>query len=221
MRRFIPISLGLMLVLGAVVLAALASSAAAGPERKAAASPPARQIAALKQQVRVLRNQLATTRSTVARLQQQNAALTRAGIARNLDAVKAANDKYRAVDAAVAAGYVPSSPCESSPAGGMGIHYVNAAVLMSGKFDPLTPPILVYAPTASGLELVAAEYFKPDADQDLATDGDRPSAFGRAFDGPMLGHSPTMPKHFDVHVWLWKRNPSGMFAQWNPDVRCS
>jgi hypothetical protein len=28
---------------------------------------------------------------------------------------------------------------------------------------------------------------------------------------------------FDVwalHVWVWKHNPSGMFADWNPQVSC-
>ena len=39
-----------------------------------------------------------------------------------------------------------------------------------------------------------------DADQNLTTDGDRPSLFGRAFDVPMLGHSPTMPIHYDLHT---------------------
>ena len=70
------------------------------------------------------------------------------------------------------------------------------------------------------LELVAAEWFKPDADQDVTTDHDRPTLFDRAFDGPMLGHGGGMPIHFDLHVWLWKRNPSGIFASWNPAVVC-
>ena len=91
--------------------------------------------------------------------------------------------------------------------------------MRSGKLDPAKPPVLVYAPTANGgFQLVAAEYFKPDADQNVKTDDDRPSLFARAFDGPMLGHAPGMPSHDDLHVWLWKHNPSGTFAPWNPDV---
>ena len=27
-------------------------------------------------------------------------------------------------------------------------------------------------------------------------------------------------KHYDLHVWLWKKNPAGLFAPTNPDVRC-
>ena len=46
------------------------------------------------------------------------------------------------------------------------------------------------------------------------------SLFGVPFDGPMLGHEPGMPKHYDLHVWLYERNPAGLFAAWNPRVHC-
>jgi hypothetical protein len=49
---------------------------------------------------------------------------------------------------------------------------------------------------------------------------DRPSLFGVKFDGPMLGHEAGMPIHHDLHLWLWKHNPSGLFAMWNPRVHC-
>jgi hypothetical protein len=102
----------------------------------------------------------------------------------------------------------------------MGFHYVSGAAMADGKLDPARPEILLYAPGPSGPVLIGAEYFKPDADQDLQTDNDRPTLFGRAFDGSMLGHTPTMPKHYDLHAWFFKRNPSGMFAVWTPDVSC-
>jgi hypothetical protein len=102
----------------------------------------------------------------------------------------------------------------------MGFHYVSGAAMADGKIDPARPEILLYAPGASGLQLIGVEYFKPDADQNLSTDDDRPLLFGRAFDGPMLGYAPGMPRHYDLHVWLWKRNPAGVFAVWNPDVSC-
>ena len=148
--------------------------------------------------------------------------------ARQLRTVKAALDKYRSVEVAEAAGYKAEGPCESTPVdadaswwgGAMGIHYVNGALL--GKpVNPMKPAILTYAPQADGsLKLLAAEYFKPDADQSLLTDGDRPSGFGRAFDGPMKGHAPGMPVHYDLHVWLLKANPDGLFAAFNPQVSC-
>jgi hypothetical protein len=152
------------------------------------------------------------------------------GLTAQLAKVKAALNKYRDVDVAKADGYAPASPCEQIPklklqtsfGGGMGIHYVNNALMKPGPFNVTKPPILVYAPkVGGGLQLVAAEWFKPDADQNVMTDGDRPSLFGRQFDGPMLGHAPGMPIHYDLHVWLWKHNADGMFAEWNPDVTCS
>ena len=51
----------------------------------------------------------------------------------------------------------------------------------------------------------------------------RPTLFGRQMDGPMEGHAPIMPAelhHWDLHVWLWKDNPAGMFTPTNPAVRC-
>ena len=82
------------------------------------------------------------------------------------------------------------------------------------------PEAVLYEPTGKGRKLVAIEYVVPDRDQDLSTDGDRPSLFGDAFDGPMPGHTPGMPVHYDLHVWAWEANPNGTFAQWNPNVHC-
>jgi hypothetical protein len=48
-----------------------------------------------------------------------------------------------------------------------------------------------------------------------------PQLFGQTFQGPMPGHVPGMPWHWDLHVWVWANNPSGMFAQWNPALSCA
>ena len=66
--------------------------------------------------------------------------------------------------------------------------------------------------------LVGVEFFS--ADGVPGTDDDRPSLFGQPFDGPMPGHFPGQPDHYDLHVWLWRFNPAGMFAQFNPRVSC-
>ena len=47
-----------------------------------------------------------------------------------------------------------------------------------------------------------------------------PSVLGQTFQGPMPGHVPGMPWHWDLHVWIWAPNPSGTFAQWNPRLSC-
>jgi hypothetical protein len=47
-----------------------------------------------------------------------------------------------------------------------------------------------------------------------------PSLFGQTFQGPMPGHNPQMPWHYDLHVWLFESNPSGLFAPFNPAFSC-
>jgi hypothetical protein len=210
MKQQLTRAVALLLVAAAV--GAAAASAGNGGHKASRAAALRQQVAALKAQARRLNDRYSP-----------------AGISRQLAKVKAALDKYQSVDAAKADGYAPASPCEATPTdpdaswwgGGMGVHFVNPKLMAPGPIDPAKPPILTYLPTAGGgYQLLAAEYFKPDADQNVRTDGDRPTLFGRAFDGPMLGHAPGMPIHYDLHVWLWKANHSGLFAPYNPDVIC-
>ena len=134
--------------------------------------------------------------------------------------VRAAVARFHSVDEAIAAGYFAASPCEESPAGAMGIHFINPALFGPGN-DPSNPEILLYLPKLNGnLQLVGVEYFQVDADQNLDTNADRPSIFGQVFDGPMVGHAPGMPIHYDLHVWLAEANPAGLFAIWNPALSC-
>ncbi len=136
--------------------------------------------------------------------------------------VRAAVAKYHSFEQAERDGYtVAGEPCVASPAGAMGFHAVNPALLADPAIDPFAPEILLYVPKKDGkLGLVGVEYWKADADQNLGTTSDRPSLFGRGFDGPMPGHSPTMPVHYDLHVWVAEANPSGVFSMFNPAVAC-
>ncbi len=47
-----------------------------------------------------------------------------------------------------------------------------------------------------------------------------PQVLGHTFQGPMPGHEPGMPWHYDLHVWVWSKNPSGDFAQFNSSLAC-
>ena len=136
--------------------------------------------------------------------------------------VRAANARFHSVQQAEAAGYVAGKePCVSSPAGAMGIHFSKPGSLADDAIDPLQPEMLVYLPNEDGqLKLVAVEYWKRDADQSMQTTADRPTLFGQPFNGPMPGHSPGMPVHYDLHVWLYADNPAGTFAPFNPSLRC-
>jgi hypothetical protein len=139
-----------------VLLVALAVAAGGAAAAAAGGGDLAKQVAALKRQLKALTAQNK-------RLDDQ---FSPAGIRRQLAKTKAALDKYQDVERAKADGYKAESPCESTPTdpeatwwgGAMGIHYVDDQVLMSGKLDPARPPILTYGPTAGGgLKLLAAE----------------------------------------------------------------
>ena len=73
--------------------------------------------------------------------------------------------------------------------------------------------------TSGKLRLAGAEWFVP-----LAIVKERPRLFNQDLQGPMEGHEPVMPAelaHYDLHVWLFKNNPDGMFAPTNPAVQCT
>ena len=133
-----------------------------------------------------------------------------------------ATRRFRDVKRAVAAGYLPTKDCVPA----MGFHYTNPALVKNANIDPTQPEILVYTPAAGGsVRLAALEFFRADADGNLKTTVDRPTLFGHAFDGPMAGHplpagQPPMPVHYDLHVWLYRSNPSGELAAENPKVDC-
>ncbi len=139
------------------------------------------------------------------------APVTDPAVLQQLAAVRRATAKYHNVAAALADGYVADPHCVP----GMGHHYINFALLGDGQVDPLTPEVLTYAPAPNGgLKLVGVEYLVFDMGQE------HPMLFGRKFDGPMPGHAPGMPVHYDLHVAVWQHNPDGMFATFNPTVTC-
>ena len=154
----------------------------------------------------------------------QNAALTP-----ELQSVRKLLDKYNDPIVAVHDGFYSSVGCISYPNGGgegamqyapgaMGVHFLNMGNV-GPKLDPSKPQVLIYEPVGDKLRLVAAEWFMP---AELAG-GKAPSVFGQELGGPMEGHKPLMPDglhHYDLHVWLWKTNPEGVFSPTNPAVKC-
>ena len=141
-----------------------------------------------------------------------------------------ATRRYRDVWAAVADGFVQASACEHTSAGVMGEHWIRLDRMAAQTLDAHAPEILLYLPTAGGRRLVGAEFEESALVDGLpyyglgAPDPRRtsraPVMLGRRFDGPMAGHNPVQPWHYDLHVWLWAHNPSGLLAQYNPSIRC-
>ena len=135
---------------------------------------------------------------------------------RALATLRTATERFRTFDAAGGAGYdfLFLDACMVDPSGAgrgaMGYHYVNTG-LLDAEVDVATPEALLYEPDAAGInQLVAVEYVIPKA---AWTHADPPRLFGRDF--TLNG--------FDLwalHVWVWKDNPSGRYADWNPRVSC-
>ncbi len=128
------------------------------------------------------------------------------------EAVRAANDRFVDVSVAIAEGYAPI-PCVSGVEGGaMGIHYVNGALIDDDTIDIAHPEAVMYEPAANGaMRLVAVEY--------ITTKG--PANLGGqlfAFNGAPNRYG--LPPFYELHVWAWRANPTGTFADMNPAVSC-
>jgi hypothetical protein len=128
------------------------------------------------------------------------------------DKVRAANSRFEDVAAATAEGYAPI-PCASGITGGaMGIHYVNAAYLKNDAVDIAKPQAVMYEPMASGkLKLVAVEYITSKGPASLD---------GHLFNFDSAPNRYGLGPFYELHVWAWKKNPTGTFADMNPDVSC-
>jgi len=159
------------------------------------------------------------------------------GLGPQLAAVRKATARYQDVRVAIAYGYVSEQHCIAMPGtGAMGVHFVHpermGLVMKDGRIDgtdteidPTQPELLIYEPQKDGgLTLVAVEYY---TSQEAWGPAPPPTFYGVPFndmkDDPSTpdvdeGHGFT--PHYDLHVWLYRENPRGMFAQWNPAVSC-
>ena len=145
----------------------------------------------------------------------------------DLSRVKHATAKYRKLSVAQAAGYgqfldAKGIACIDMPdMGAMGFHYVKGPLVVDGAIDALTPEAVVYEGDEDGhMHLVALEYvvFKDAWD---AHHTSRPSLFGHEFNFTDAGNRYGLPPYYSLHAWLFKHNPAGTFAMWNPDVSCT
>lgn len=142
----------------------------------------------------------------------------RDGLEQYQDPVRAIYDGYLSTVGCIDYPAGGSEGTMSYPAGGMGVHFLNLSYV-GPELDPAKPQVLIYEPVGDKLQLVAAEWFMPAG----MVSGSPPSIFGHELQGPMKGHKPLMPDgmhHYDLHVWLWKENPAGVFSPTNPAVSC-
>lgn len=130
----------------------------------------------------------------------------------SFEAVRAATDRFHSVEQANRAGYLDNPlPCfDSADDGGMGEHLINGD-LIDDTVQATAPEALVYEVGPRGaLRLVAVEYIVPN------TEGSQPPVlFGRPFEPVTVAGMDL----WTLHAWVWRDNPSGDFAAYNPNVR--
>lgn len=165
----------------------------------------------------------------------------------SLEEVRAASERFRDVKVALAEGYVPDpmNTCETAAMmgrpvelGAMGIHYFRPDLLgLTGDTprvdgngthtDFRKPAILIYEPQADGsLELVAVENLVFRKSWHAAGHSKPPSFHGVEYDAMQddpateIDEAHMFEPHYDRHVWVFRENPNGVFAQFNPNVKC-
>jgi hypothetical protein len=130
---------------------------------------------------------------------------------RLVDRVREANDRFKDVSIAIAEGYQPV-PCASGTDGGaMGIHYVNPK-LLGGDPAIRHPQAVMYEPMPDGrMTLIAVEYISSKGPASLE---------GQLFNFVGAPNRYGLDPFYELHVWAWKSNPRGAFADMNPNVTC-
>lgn len=163
-------------------------------------------------------------------------------------AIVRATEKYKDVKLALADGYMadPSGMCvvasmvgAQKQLGSMGIHYFRPDLLGITGTEPrvngtgthtdfLKPAVLMYEPQADGsLVLVGIENLVwTKAWHDAGKQG-RPTFRGNEYnymiDNPLtpdVDEAHGFEAHYDLHWYLYRKNPHGEFMEFNPAVSC-
>lgn len=135
--------------------------------------------------------------------------------------VRASTQRFLNISHANAEGYGRLLGCTSGDEqGAMGLHYANPGLVGDGALDATRPEVLMYEPKADGrMQLIGVEYVV------IAEAWDAGHAAPPVLMGQLLHYegSPNrygLPAFYALHVWAWKPNPKGVFADWNPTVTC-
>ena len=135
--------------------------------------------------------------------------------------VRNATKRFRDVEAAKAAGYGLFHGCvNGSGHGAMGIHFVNGDLVGDGEIDAAHPEAVMYEFRGGRFELIAVEYVVI-ADAWNAAHAAPPVLNGQLFTYNSSPNRYGIPAFYALHVWAWKNNPDGVFADWNPKISCA
>jgi len=145
----------------------------------------------------------------------------RTSLAKYLDLAQSETDFYMAMgciyygdlEGGVPHKFNPNEPGEITQ-----LSYTN---LIDDALDPEKPEGLIYEQAADGSYKLAAAVYMLQAGPDTK----RPRLFGQEFEGPVVAEKSTPLQKinltvYDLHVWLWRENTTGLFARTNPDLPC-
>jgi hypothetical protein len=140
-----------------------------------------------------------------------------------LNALRASHARYQDINNALADGFQLGydglvTGCVQLPDGSaaMGYHYFNADKMNDPAINEMDPEVLVYHTGPDGeLKLGAVEWVVPKAAWEAAGNTAPPVVYGQTLHiiNPVLNW-------YIEHAWLYDENPSGVFADFNPDVTC-
>jgi hypothetical protein len=135
--------------------------------------------------------------------------------------VREATERFKDVGVAEAEGYSSQFGCVSGDySGAMGMHFVKFPFVFDGELDATKPEIVIYEPMPNGqLRLIGADYLVLASDWHAKNDGP-PQIMGQLLH---LFESPNrfgLPPFYTLHVWAWKKNPTGTFVNWHSNVSC-
>ena len=178
---------------------------------------------------------------------QQQAATAAVAKGGGYEEIRAATARFQDLNVALKEGYIrdPTNMCvtaamEGAPKqlGAMGVHYFRPDLLgLTAQAPRVTgtgthtdfskPAVLIYEPQADGrMVLVAIENLVwVDAWQakSKALPAFEGNEYYRMVDNPAtpdIDEAHGFMPHFELHMWLYKNNPNGMFAPFNPGVTC-
>jgi hypothetical protein len=137
--------------------------------------------------------------------------------------VREATSIYRDINQAIVAGYAQFGGCVSSPeAGAMGVHFVNET-LVDGTLEVERPEALIYEMKNGVARLVGVEFITPAPvwDAQYPKPPVPPVLAGHHLQYVGAPNRYRMPGLYELHVWAWRDNPNGTFADWNPRVSCN
>ena len=170
-----------------------------------------------------------------------------ADLATDLARIRQATSRFRDIHVALSEGYVmvPPAHCvaaesegEPRQLGGMGVHVVRPDLLgitatsprvngVGTHTDFTRPSVLVYEPQPKGgYELVAVENMVFAQAWHAAGNMKRPEFHGNEYykviDNPLtpIDEAHGFEPHYELHIWLYRENPAGMFMPFNARVRC-